>query len=107
MPALRAANTLGTAAYTLGVAGTPQRPPTRGGGGGGALVWRRPGSRRRRIGHGGSRWRMAVGRLPGKALMINDVYNANPTSMRAALQALAAAYSDRAGSPLLGKIQAS
>lgn len=34
--------------------------------------------------------RMAVHRLPGGAVLIDDAYNANPTSMRAALDALAA-----------------
>ena len=36
-----------------------------------------------------SRWRMALGRSPGGALVLNDAYNANPTSMAAALRALA------------------
>lgn len=38
----------------------------------------------------GSPWRMAVDRTPSGAVVINDSYNANPTSMRAALDALAA-----------------
>ena len=42
-----------------------------------------------------SRWRMDVGRLPSGALMINDTYNANPSSMRAALEALSAVEADR------------
>lgn len=35
-----------------------------------------------------SPWRMEVGRSPGGLVVINDAYNANPTSMRAALDAL-------------------
>lgn len=38
----------------------------------------------------GSRWRMALLRSPGGGVVLNDAYNANPTSMRAALDALAA-----------------
>ena len=37
-----------------------------------------------------SPWRMEVVELPSGAVVINDAYNANPTSMAAALQALAA-----------------
>jgi UDP-N-acetylmuramoyl-tripeptide--D-alanyl-D-alanine ligase len=37
-----------------------------------------------------SPWRMAVGRSSAGAVVLNDAYNANPTSMRAALHALAA-----------------
>ena len=37
-----------------------------------------------------SSMRMEVGRLGGGAVLLNDAYNANPTSMRAALDALAA-----------------
>jgi UDP-N-acetylmuramoyl-tripeptide--D-alanyl-D-alanine ligase len=43
-------------------------------------------------GLGGARvspWRMEVARAPSGALVINDAYNANPTSVRAALAALA------------------
>jgi UDP-N-acetylmuramoyl-tripeptide--D-alanyl-D-alanine ligase len=36
-----------------------------------------------------SRWRMEVARTPTGARLINDAYNANPPSMRAALHALA------------------
>ena len=35
-----------------------------------------------------SRWRMDLVRLPSGALVVNDAYNANPTSMVAALRAL-------------------
>ncbi len=35
-----------------------------------------------------SPWRMEVSTAPGGALVVNDAYNANPTSMRAALAAL-------------------
>ncbi len=38
----------------------------------------------------GSSWRMELVRTPGGLLVLNDAYNANPTSMAAALQALAA-----------------
>lgn len=37
-----------------------------------------------------SPWRMEVGRTPGGALVINDAYNASPTSTEAALHTLAA-----------------
>jgi len=37
-----------------------------------------------------SPWRMELSRLPGGARLLNDAYNANPTSMAAALDALAA-----------------
>jgi UDP-N-acetylmuramoyl-tripeptide--D-alanyl-D-alanine ligase len=37
-----------------------------------------------------SRWRMELVRLPAGAVVLNDTYNANPASMRAALEALAA-----------------
>jgi UDP-N-acetylmuramoyl-tripeptide--D-alanyl-D-alanine ligase len=36
-----------------------------------------------------SRWRMEVGRRPDGVTIVNDAYNANPESMRAALAALA------------------
>ncbi|MDP1820429.1 MAG: UDP-N-acetylmuramoyl-tripeptide--D-alanyl-D-alanine ligase [Acidimicrobiales bacterium] len=37
-----------------------------------------------------SPWRMALGRAPSGATVLNDAYNANPTSVAAALQALLA-----------------
>ncbi len=37
-----------------------------------------------------SRWRMQLGTLPSGARLLNDAYNANPTSMAAALRSLAA-----------------
>ena len=37
-----------------------------------------------------SPWRMEVGRSPEGAVIVNDAYNANPTSMRGALESLAA-----------------
>jgi UDP-N-acetylmuramoyl-tripeptide--D-alanyl-D-alanine ligase len=42
-----------------------------------------------------SPWRMDVTRLPSGALLINDSYNANPSSMTAALEALRAAPAKR------------
>lgn len=39
--------------------------------------------------------RMEVTRLPSGAVVVNDAYNANPTSMRAALDAIAAMEADR------------
>ncbi len=42
-----------------------------------------------------SRWRMEVGRAADGPLVINDAYNANPTSMRAALESLLAVEADR------------
>ncbi len=44
---------------------------------------------------GVSAMRMEVVRLPSGATVVNDAYNANPTSMRAALDALAAMAADR------------
>jgi UDP-N-acetylmuramoyl-tripeptide--D-alanyl-D-alanine ligase len=35
------------------------------------------------------KWRMSVQSLGGGVVLVNDAYNANPTSMRAALEALA------------------
>ena len=42
-----------------------------------------------------SRWRMEVLEAPSGGVVINDAYNANPTSMRAALAALAELDTDR------------
>ena len=42
-----------------------------------------------------SRWRMEVAEAPSGALVVNDSYNANPTSMRAALRALSELEADR------------
>ena len=42
-----------------------------------------------------SPWRMELGRSPAGALVLNDAYNANPTSMVAALRALAALDAER------------
>lgn len=44
---------------------------------------------------GVSRWRMQVDRRADGVVIINDAYNANPTSMRAALASLLAAEADR------------
>jgi UDP-N-acetylmuramoyl-tripeptide--D-alanyl-D-alanine ligase len=45
-----------------------------------------------------SRWRMEVTQRADGVLVINDAYNANPESMRAALKALAAVHAHRRGS---------
>ena len=45
----------------------------------------------------GSRWRMEIDRRPDGLLVINDAYNANPASMRAALDALASIGRRRTG----------
>jgi UDP-N-acetylmuramoyl-tripeptide--D-alanyl-D-alanine ligase len=51
----------------------------------------------------GSRWRMEVTERPDGVTVINDAYNANPESMRAGLEALAAiAGDDRRGWAVLG-----
>jgi UDP-N-acetylmuramoyl-tripeptide--D-alanyl-D-alanine ligase len=49
-----------------------------------------------------SRWRGEELPLPGGGLLINDAYNANPDSMRAALAHLAATASDRRRVAVLG-----
>ncbi|MBU4240488.1 MAG: UDP-N-acetylmuramoyl-tripeptide--D-alanyl-D-alanine ligase [Actinobacteria bacterium] len=49
-----------------------------------------------------SRWRMDARQAPGGYLVINDAYNANPQSMRAALQTLAAMGEKRRTIAVLG-----
>jgi UDP-N-acetylmuramoyl-tripeptide--D-alanyl-D-alanine ligase len=49
-----------------------------------------------------SRWRMEVTRLPDGLTVINDAYNANPDSVRAALAALATMARGRRGFAVLG-----
>ncbi len=50
----------------------------------------------RQVAHGDlSPWRMEVDRSTAGGVVINDAYNANPTSMRAALDALLAVEADR------------
>lgn len=43
-----------------------------------------------------SKWRMELHELPGGVLLLNDAYNANPESMRAAIDALATIGADAA-----------
>jgi len=49
-----------------------------------------------------SRWRMEVTRLPDGVIVINDAYNANPDSVRAAIGALATMARGRRGFAVLG-----
>jgi UDP-N-acetylmuramoyl-tripeptide--D-alanyl-D-alanine ligase len=49
-----------------------------------------------------SRWRMEVTETPGGVTVINDAYNANPESMRAALKALAIMAKGRRSMAVLG-----
>ena len=49
-----------------------------------------------------SKWRMAVSELPGGVTLVNDAYNANPESVRAALAALRAMAGDRRRWAVLG-----
>jgi UDP-N-acetylmuramoyl-tripeptide--D-alanyl-D-alanine ligase len=49
-----------------------------------------------------SRWRGEEGELPGGGLLINDAYNANPVSMRAALAYLVERAGDRRRVAILG-----
>lgn len=52
-----------------------------------------------------SRWRMEVHVAPGGFTVINDAYNANPESMRAALKSLAAMASGRRSWAVLGEMR--
>ncbi len=49
-----------------------------------------------------SRWRMEVTRLPDGVTVVNDAYNANPDSVRAAIAAVAAMARGRRGFAVLG-----
>lgn len=51
-----------------------------------------------------SRWRGEVHELPGGGLVVNDAYNANPTSMRAALVDLAERAAGRRRVAILGQM---
>ena len=51
-----------------------------------------------------SRWRGEVRELPGGGLVVNDAYNANPTSMRAALLDLAECAGNRRRVAVLGEM---
>lgn len=51
-----------------------------------------------------SRWRMEVTERPDGVTIVNDAYNANPESMRAALRALAAMGRGRRTWAVLGKM---
>jgi UDP-N-acetylmuramoyl-tripeptide--D-alanyl-D-alanine ligase len=51
-----------------------------------------------------SRWRGEVRELPGGGFVVNDAYNANPTSMRAALLDLAERAGDRRRVAILGEM---
>ena len=51
-----------------------------------------------------SRWRGEVVALPGGGLVVNDAYNANPTSMRAALRDLAERADGRRRVAILGEM---
>jgi UDP-N-acetylmuramoyl-tripeptide--D-alanyl-D-alanine ligase len=52
-----------------------------------------------------SKWRMEISEAPGGYTVINDAYNANPESMRAALKALAAIATDRKSWAVLGEMR--
>lgn len=52
-----------------------------------------------------SRWRMEVSERPDGVSVINDAYNANPESMRAALKALVAIGRDRRTVAVLGEMR--
>ena len=51
-----------------------------------------------------SRWRMEVSRTPSGITVVNDAYNANPESMRAALKALVAMANGRRTFAVLGEM---
>jgi UDP-N-acetylmuramoyl-tripeptide--D-alanyl-D-alanine ligase len=51
-----------------------------------------------------SRWRCEESRLPGGGLLVNDAYNANPVSMRAALEHLVARAEGRRTVAVLGEM---
>jgi UDP-N-acetylmuramoyl-tripeptide--D-alanyl-D-alanine ligase len=51
-----------------------------------------------------SRWRMEVTERPDGVTVVNDAYNANPESVRAALQALTAIAGDRRAWAVLGQM---
>ena len=51
-----------------------------------------------------SRWRMEVSQTPSGITVVNDAYNANPESMRAALKALAAMANGRRTFAVLGEM---
>lgn len=51
-----------------------------------------------------SHWRMEVGRTPDGVTVLNDAYNANPASMRAALDTLAAVTADGRRWAVLGEM---
>ena len=52
-----------------------------------------------------SRWRMEISETPGGFTVVNDAYNANPESMRAALKALAAMAGGRRTWAVLGEMR--
>jgi UDP-N-acetylmuramoyl-tripeptide--D-alanyl-D-alanine ligase len=51
-----------------------------------------------------SRWRCEESPLPGGGLLINDAYNANPASMRAALEHLVERAAERRSVAVLGEM---
>lgn len=52
-----------------------------------------------------SRWRMEMHELPGGITLVNDAYNANPDSMRAAMRSLAHMGRDRHSVAVLGEMR--
>ena len=52
-----------------------------------------------------SRWRMEVHELPGDITLVNDAYNANPDSMRAAMRSLAHMGRERHSIAVLGEMR--